>query len=217
MPEVFERRKRTLAEIERTGQYNISEKVDKLGLNGLSGKVAQSIGGSPTKPPSCYNVFYAGAIRAGTLRSIGEAALQAPHKIIQFCTDAVFNQVPLNMDEGKELGQWELEEVRDLITIQSGVYSYIKGDKTENKTRGFSTGSVATMSDLDLEAIANRMKLEGIDDEKIKMISFREALLNKVPAAWKQAAFQAGWNSRSLSRNRTCTPDLHDGRRGGRQ
>jgi hypothetical protein len=77
VPEVFERRKQTLAEIERTGQYNISEKVDKLGLNGLSGKVAQSIGGSEKKPPSCYNVFYAGAIRAGTRRSIGEAALRS--------------------------------------------------------------------------------------------------------------------------------------------
>ena len=49
--------------------------------------------------------------------------------------------------------------MRDLLTVQSGVYSYIKGDKTENKTRGFSAGSVATMSDLDLEAISNRMEL----------------------------------------------------------
>jgi hypothetical protein len=81
VPEAFEKRKTILAENERTGRYNIGEQVIKLGLNGLSGKVAQSIGGSETKPPGCYNVFYAGAIRAGTRRC--EAALQAPHEIVQ--------------------------------------------------------------------------------------------------------------------------------------
>jgi hypothetical protein len=124
-------------ENKRTGKYNISEKVDKLGLNGLSGKVAQSIGGSQTKPPTCYNVFYAGSIRAGTRRSIGEAALQAPHEIVQFCTDAVFSRVPLKLDEGDGLGQWEGETIHGLLTVQSGIYSYLKGDKVENKARGF--------------------------------------------------------------------------------
>jgi hypothetical protein len=78
--QVFERRKRTLARIDLTGQYDISEKVDKLGLNGLSGKVAQSIGGSATKPPGSYNVHYAAAIRAGTRRAIGEAAGESPRR-----------------------------------------------------------------------------------------------------------------------------------------
>jgi hypothetical protein len=51
VPAEFEKRKLTCAENDRTGQYNIGEKVIKLGLSGLSGKVAQSIGGSETKPP----------------------------------------------------------------------------------------------------------------------------------------------------------------------
>jgi hypothetical protein len=54
------------------------------------------------------------------------------------------------------LGQWELEEVHDLLTVQSGVYSYMKGDKIENKTRGFSAGSVATMND----KICRRLKID---------------------------------------------------------
>jgi hypothetical protein len=217
VPAEFEKRKAIEAENKRTGQYNIGEKVKKLGLNGLSGKVAQSIGGSQTKPPGCYNVHYASAIRAGTRRATGVAALQAPHEIVQFCTDAVFSKVPLVLDEGKGLGQWELEEVHDLLTVQSGVYSYLrretdaefaarlnkwraaggkppepkrKEDKLENKTRGFSAGSVANMGDADLEAIANRLELEGVADKKLKMISFREALLDKVPAAWRQSVFK---------------------------
>jgi len=60
VPEIFERRKQTLAEIARTGQYNISEKVDKLGLNGLSGKVAQSIGGTEKKPTELLQCLLCG-------------------------------------------------------------------------------------------------------------------------------------------------------------
>lgn len=177
--EVFERRKRTLARIP-TGRYDISEKVDKLGLNGLSGKVAQSIGGSATKPPGSYNVHYASAIRAGTRRAIGEAALQAPHEIVQFCTDAVFSKVPLNLNEGKELGQWERDEVKGLLTVQSGVYSYTKAGKITNMSRGYMAGSV------DLDDIEKRLEQEGVPQKIRKMVAFREALLTKVPNAWRQ-------------------------------
>jgi hypothetical protein len=169
-----------LERIEQTGQYDISEKVDKLGLNGLSGKVAQSIGGSETKPPASYNVHYASAIRAGTRRAIGEAALQAPHEIVQFCTDAVFSKVRLELSEGKELGQWELAEVHGLATFQSGIYTYKKGDKITNMSRGFSAGSV------DVDAIEKRLEQEGVPLKERKMIALREALLTKGPHAWRQ-------------------------------
>jgi len=77
----------------------------------------------------------------------------------------------------------ELETIRGLLTVQSGIYSYLKDDKVENKARGFMVSSV------DLEAIENRLELEGVVDKKRKPIAFREALLKKVPEAWKQAAF----------------------------
>ena len=77
----------------------------------------------------------------------------------------------------------ELETIRGLLTVQSGIYSYLKDDKVENKARGFMVSSV------DLEAIENRLELEGVVDKKRKPVAFREALLKKVPEAWKQAAF----------------------------
>jgi hypothetical protein len=238
VPAEFEKRKLIYAENKRTGQYNIGEKVIKLKLNGLSGKVAQSIGGSETKPPSCYNVHYAGAIRAGTRGSIGIAALHAPHETIQFCTDAVFSKVPLVLNEGDELGQWELEEARELLTVQSGVYSYTKDDKIENKTRGFAAGSVATMGiardpaafpereardvgklgggeeAIDLEVIENRLALKGVSDKKLKMVSFREALLNKVPDAWRQAVFNPDGNVNPSPEIVLNAADFQDGGRG---
>jgi hypothetical protein len=93
----------------------------------------------------------------------------------------VFSKTPLTLDEGGGLGQWELEKVTDLLTVQSGIYSYRKGDEIENKARGF------TVSSVDLQAIENRLELEEVAD---KMIAFREVLLDKVPAAWRQAAFK---------------------------
>jgi hypothetical protein len=129
--------------------------VIKLGLNGIAARLrSRSAGAKRSRPAD------AGAIRAGARLSIGEAALQAPHEIVQFCTDAV--------------------------------YSYLmEGGKIENKTRGFAAGNVATMNEADLEAIENRMELEGVLDKKRKMLSFREALLNKAPDAWRRPAFNA--------------------------
>ena len=186
VPEVFARRRATLERIEQTGQYEISEKVDKLGLNGLSGKVAQSIGGGKTKPPSCYNVHYASAIRAGTRRSIGEAALQAPHEAVQFCTDAVFSKVRLKLDEGMKLGQWEVVPVEQLATFQSGVYTYKEGNKITNMSRGFSAGAV------DTDEVERRLEREGVPLKARKMIALREALLTKGPHAWRQPVIKNG-------------------------
>jgi hypothetical protein len=202
------------AEEERTG-YNIAEKVIKIGLAGLSGKVAQSIGGSNKNPPGCFNVHYASAIRAGTRRAIGEAALQKPHETVQFCTDAAFSKVRLNLDEGEGLGQWEIKKVRGLATFQSGIYSY-KDDggeeaqrlveayergeagiseeayraaqrgKITNMSRGFSAGSV------DVDEIERRLEEEGVPLKERRMVALREVLLTKGPNAWRQPAIKDG-------------------------
>jgi hypothetical protein len=37
----------------------------------------------------------------------------------------------------------------------------------------------------------NRLELEGVPDKRLKMVSFREALLDKVPKAWQQAVFNS--------------------------
>jgi hypothetical protein len=98
VPEAFEKRRLICAENERAGRYNIGEKVIKLGLNGLSGKVAQSIGGSETKPPSCYNVFY-----AERYERVREGRLEKLHyrpRMRSSSTDAVFSKVPLALNEG---------------------------------------------------------------------------------------------------------------------
>ena len=85
----------------------MAEQNIKLTLNSLSGKAAQSIGGSETNPPRTACPWYAAATTAGTRRRVMEAALQNPHAIVQFSTDGVVSLAPLNLDIGEGLGQWE--------------------------------------------------------------------------------------------------------------
>jgi hypothetical protein len=63
--DLFNQRSAIVAETKRTGVYNVMEKVIKLVLNSIFGKMAQSIGNIGTVPKAT-NPFYAGAITAGT-------------------------------------------------------------------------------------------------------------------------------------------------------
>jgi hypothetical protein len=89
-----------------------------------------------------------------------EAALHAPHDVVQFMTDAVQFVRPVpELGNGGNLGDWEASEVHDLLCLQSGVYSSAE----MTKTRG--------------------MKPENLKDEGISM---REMLMQKVLPAWRK-------------------------------
>jgi hypothetical protein len=47
--ELYEKRREIKEQIEKTGQYNVMEKVIKLLLNSLYGKLAQTVGGIPAR------------------------------------------------------------------------------------------------------------------------------------------------------------------------
>jgi hypothetical protein len=68
--------------------------------------------------------------------------LQNPHGIVQFSTDGIVSLEPLNLDIGKELGQWEIKRVlagTPSVFLLSGVYTYrTEDDKRPTiKARGF--------------------------------------------------------------------------------
>ena len=137
IPELYEER----ARLRREEPGNVAGQNIKLCLNSLSGKAAQSIGGSETDPPRTACPWYAAATTAGTRRRVMEAALQNPHDIVQFSTDGVVSGEPLDLDIGEGLGQWEAKRVKPgtpSVFLQSGLYTY----RTEHeklptvKTRG---------------------------------------------------------------------------------
>jgi hypothetical protein len=158
IPELYDER----ARLRREEPGNVAEQNIKLSLNSLSGKAAQSIGGSETAPPRTACPWYAAATTAGTRRRVMEAALQNPHAIVQFSTDGVVSEEPLSLDIGEGLGQWETKRVApgtNSVFLQSGLYTY----RTEDE---------------ELPTIKTRGMKRNYETQE-------EWLLQRVPAAWR--------------------------------
>jgi hypothetical protein len=103
----------------------------KLGINALYGKLAQRKGNG-----KYHNMIWAGLITALTRAKLMEGIALAPDQIIMVATDAVYSLVPLPLDVGKRLGQWEMAELNDLFIVQPGLYW--SPDKRKKKSRGLS-------------------------------------------------------------------------------
>lgn len=103
----------------------------KLGINSLYGKLAQRKGNG-----IYHNMIWAGLITAFTRAKLMQAISLAPDQVAMIATDAVYSLVPLELDVGKRLGQWELSELEDLFIVQPGLYW--SPDKRKKKSRGLS-------------------------------------------------------------------------------
>lgn len=98
-----------------------SEKVLKLGLNSLYGKLAQQVSYKGRVPPF-HQLEWAGYITSLTRANLYRAAAQKPSKVVHLATDGIVSTSPLDLEEGTELGQWEKLELGGVIEVQAGVY-----------------------------------------------------------------------------------------------
>lgn len=89
----------------------------KLGINSLYGKLAQRVGGR-----TWANLIWAGLITARTRAKLMHAASLEPENIIMLATDAVYSTVPLDLDIGERLGQWEHSTHDRMFIVQPGLY-----------------------------------------------------------------------------------------------
>lgn len=127
--EMYAERRAIVAEAAKTGQYNLVEKVIKLGINSVYGKTAQSVG-SVGSPPSTACPWVAAAITAGTRAQLLRAALTGnANSIVAFQTDGIVATKRLSLETGSELGRWEEKNMggrgaQPSIFVQPGVYSY---------------------------------------------------------------------------------------------
>lgn len=115
------------------------ERALKLMMNSLYGKTAQRIGGSEKYGgrPAWHQLEWAGMITSATRAQIWEAIQQAPGDIIAVETDSVASTVPLDLDIGPGLGQWELTEYDWITYVQSGIYFASDGvTGTKARSRG---------------------------------------------------------------------------------
>lgn len=112
------------------------EKVIKLILNSVYGKLAQFVGSS-NKVPNCANPYYAAAITAYCRRRLLEAALIDPTAIVFFATDGIMATRPLhhlpipidgvdNCPKSKSLERVKDEKLGDAISI--GDWEYARRD-----------------------------------------------------------------------------------------
>jgi hypothetical protein len=174
--ERFEERRRIKHEIERTGKYDIREKVIKLSINSVYGKLAQSVG-DDGEAPSVANPYYAAATTAYCRRRLIEAALIDPHAIVFFATDGIVSTRPLNglarvrkPGDVVDLGDWEYCEADSGLFVMPGVYTY---GKILNDKAGARTIKPVT-------------KIRGGDAKKYAAkVKANQWLIENVLAAWR--------------------------------
>lgn len=127
-------------------EKNAAEYPLKLVINSVFGKTAQRVGWNKEtgEPPRYHQLEWAGYITSHTRSILWPAIWQAYEKggLIGAETDSVMSTVPLDLDYGTQLGQWDLEEWDDLIYLQNGVYFYKKNGKWKSKIRGLDPESL---------------------------------------------------------------------------
>lgn len=119
----------------------------KLAMNSIYGKLAQQIGWRIDDAgnliiPTYHQLEYAGFITATTRRMLRDAMMLSPDNIIACETDAVFSTVPLPLNVGEGLGQWELTVYDGIMYVQSGVYWALKDGEWKARSRGFGRGDI---------------------------------------------------------------------------
>lgn len=128
-----------------------AQKVIKVGINSLYGKLIQHTGYKDSDrkkeivdpTPPFFQLQWAGYITAKTRSSMFLVAMQSPENIICFATDGVFSTTPLDLQTGSNLGEWEYEKHPDFTIVQSGVYWYTDEHGVQtNKYRGFDHATV---------------------------------------------------------------------------
>jgi hypothetical protein len=82
---------------------------------------------------------YAAAITGGARSKLFRAMVKKSQSVIQVMTDCVWSTEKLDLNEGKELGQWEREDYQSIIPVMTGVYSYKYENEWHSHFRGFET------------------------------------------------------------------------------
>lgn len=99
---------------------NDAQKILKLGMNAIYGKMAQA--SFQRQKPAYQSYVYAGLITSYTRGRVLSLAAQNPKSIIAFATDGVFSTSPLKCDTRDEMGLWETSQANNFYILQSGLY-----------------------------------------------------------------------------------------------
>ncbi len=102
----------------------------KILMNASYGKTAQDGG-------KLEDHRYASYITARTRLKIIEAIKGNENHIINIATDGIMSEVPLDLDLGSLLGQWELKKYKKVVVVGNGMYQkWDEKGKSETRARG---------------------------------------------------------------------------------
>ena len=181
-----------------------AERVLKLALNSLYGKMAQQTGARKTKDgwkiPPYHQLEWAGYVTSATRAMLFHAAMLAPDDVIAFETDAVFSLTPLQLPTGKALGDWGYDELSSLTYVQTGVSWGVIDGKRKEKYRGFDSDSLS--EEQVREAWRNGMEL--VQGSTTRFQSLGSSLHRGDLRSWRE------WQK--ATRDLNVFPDRVDGR-----
>jgi hypothetical protein len=128
VPDVYRARQR----FKREGRA--AEKMVKLGLNSVYGKLAQGYGHNAR--PKYQSYFWAGMITAATRARVLAAALAARDPVM-IATDGIYAREFGKLGPTTGLGNWERGRADELFAAQPGVYEAQRDGVALRKSRGF--------------------------------------------------------------------------------
>lgn len=182
-----------------------AEKVLKLALNSMYGKLAQGVGygapaypGGPVKPPAWQSYFWAGEVTARTRARMLDAAMSVGQHAIMISTDGLFhtNHYPdTPLIDQNQLGGWELDRYDELFACRAGVYLGEKGDERIVKSRGFFKPKWDKKNEewagggVNFDELRERFEQEGVwakyEYEAKRFIGIGSALMRKDFSVWR--------------------------------
>ena len=179
-----------------------AERILKLALNSLYGKMIQQLGWkSVDRLPPWHQLEWGGYVTSAARARMYDAAY-GNHDVIGFETDGILTTSPLPVELSEELGGWELTEHDSVTYVQTGFYWL--DDKV--RYRGFDPGSVTR------EAVLNAWEnnAQYVDAKLTRLIGLNYAAHNglwDVWGDWLTSERKLDVGSASSKRIRTCSPE----------
>jgi hypothetical protein len=156
-----------------------AEKMLKLGINSVYGKLAQQLGYNfkTGKKPPYHQLEYAGYITSYTRSMLFDAMAMGRGNIIAVATDGIYSLIPLNLTCSDKLGDWEYQKHDSMTIVQSGVYWLDRGEQEQTFYRGFDAGSLQRTDILD----AWKNQQRELEVPSTRFIGMSSALMQNPP------------------------------------
>lgn len=181
------------------------EKVLKLGINSVYGKLAQ--GTTRRGRPRFQEYFWSGRITAGTRARVLTAAAAARNGVVAIATDGImFAGDEPEHDTGTGLGAWERTGYVDLFVAQPGMYHAreANGRRVVKHSRGFFT------KEIDFTKLRRAWRARGqyasLECASTRFVGMGTALVRKDFAIWR--TWESSTRTIRLHSNRKLYDDV---------